>query len=174
MSITYIPGDLLSSDCDVLAHGCNCFHSFGAGIARQFKEKYPTSFDADLRSSRGDPEKLGTFTKAEFDGKMIFNLYTQFRYGYPPRQVDYNAVRDSLEAMKGYLEMFSDFDNIKIGMPKIGCGLAGGDWNIVEDIIEDVFCDKEVFVYVFEMGEVERARDAGSRIEKAIREMKGE
>lgn len=52
MSIIYVHGDLLESDCDVIAHGCNCFHSFGAGIACQFLKRYPESFEADLSSER--------------------------------------------------------------------------------------------------------------------------
>ncbi|MEW6977553.1 MULTISPECIES: hypothetical protein [Bacillus] len=31
----------------------------------------------------------------------------------------------------------------------IGCGLAGGDWTIVEDMIEEVLGDCEVTVYRF-------------------------
>ena len=36
----------------------------------------------------------------------------------------------------------------KIAIPKIGCGLAGGDWNIVEQLINDtVGDDLEIWVY---------------------------
>lgn len=33
MSIIYVKGNLLNSDCNVICHGCNCFNIFGAGIA---------------------------------------------------------------------------------------------------------------------------------------------
>jgi O-acetyl-ADP-ribose deacetylase (regulator of RNase III) len=47
--------------------------------------------------------------------------------------------------MKNYLTE-NDFVG-KIGFPKLGCGLAGGDWNFVSEIIKEVFYDQEVFVY---------------------------
>lgn len=36
----------------------------------------------------------------------------------------------------------------ELAIPKIGCGLAGGNWNIVEKIINEVTGDKlDVYVY---------------------------
>lgn len=35
-------------------------------------------------------------------------------------------------------------------MPKIGTGLAGGEWNIIENIIEETLCKKGIEVIVFE------------------------
>lgn len=32
-------------------------------------------------------------------------------------------------------------------MPRIGCGLAGGDWSIVEKILNNVFDDRTIYVY---------------------------
>lgn len=172
MPITYVHGDLLESDCDIIAHGCNCFHSFGAGIAKQILDKYPEAFEADLKSKRGDPMKLGLFTQTlSKDGTVsIFNLYTQFKYGYPPRQVNYEAIHHSLYKMReSLLDIHVDFfKDVKIGMPKIGCGLAGGDWNIVARMIEDVFHDKEVFVYVLDKGEVQKSIEACIKIQEEI------
>ena len=37
-----------------------------------------------------------------------------------------------------------------IGFPyKIGCGLAGGDWNVVESIINEIFKDYKVEIYKY-------------------------
>jgi hypothetical protein len=45
------------------------------------------------------------------------------------------------------LYILSNLLNLPINIPKIGCGLAGGSWDIVSDIIDDVFKDKEITVY---------------------------
>ena len=38
--------------------------------------------------------------------------------------------------------------NLSIAMPyNIGCGIADGEWEIVEQIIADVFDDYEVTIY---------------------------
>ena len=39
-------------------------------------------------------------------------------------------------------------------MPRIGCGLAGGKWEIVENIIKDEFTKKGVEVYVYDYNEI--------------------
>ena len=170
--IEYHQGDLLASDCNVLAHGCNCFHSFGAGIAKQFKAQYPESFEADLSTWSGDPNKLGNLSQVQVGDIWIFNLYTQFRYGYPPMQVDYEAVFTSLELMRQHLITKQCLTSSKIGMPKIGCGLAGGDWEIVSRIIEEVFPDVTIHVYVFSDDSQKKSVAAGSRIEQYITDIK--
>jgi hypothetical protein len=35
-------------------------------------------------------------------------------------------------------------------MPRIGCGLAGGEWSKVEEIINRVMPDVDVYVYDFD------------------------
>jgi O-acetyl-ADP-ribose deacetylase (regulator of RNase III) len=145
MSVIVIEGDLLEADCDIIAHGCNCFHTFGSGIARQIKKKYPKAFRVDKGSSYASKAKLGTFTMAAGD-PTIYNLYTQFRYGRNQRYLDYEALFKSLQAMKNDIDSMG-WDKPKIGFPKIGCGLGGGDWRIVSAMIETVFDDRDVYVY---------------------------
>jgi len=135
-------------------------------------EQYPESYEMDLRSSLGDPLKLGDLTHVRAGDVWIFNLYTQFRYGYPPMQVDYDAVRSSLLLMRKHLELRRLLSSSKIGMPKIGCGLAGGDWEIVSKIIEEVFPDITIHVYVFSDDSQEKSVAAGSRIKQHIADMK--
>ena len=168
--IKYVKGDLIASDCTVIAHGCNCFHSFGAGIAKQVLRVHPEAFEADLRSTRGDPQKLGQFTTAVSNGRRIFNLYSQFRYGNKSIQLDYEALQVSLEAMSGYLEFDKEFSSAKIGLLKIGCGLAGGDWDRVSVIIEEVFGDTDVYVYLYDDKSAAESRAAGLRIQNFINE----
>lgn len=35
---------------DVIIHGCNCFNTFGAGIALQIKRIFPDAYEADLKN----------------------------------------------------------------------------------------------------------------------------
>lgn len=152
--IEYVKGDLLKSDCDIILHGCNCMHTMGAGIAKQIAEVYPEAYEADkTQSIRGDRNKLGDFTLAksvnpfiEKKNVVIVNCYTQYDYGRDRNKVyaDYNAIKSVMEKIK------ITFPFGKIGMPKIGCNLANGDWNRVEHIINSIFRDRTVYVYDIE------------------------
>jgi hypothetical protein len=36
---------------------------------------------------------------------------------------------------------------VQIHAPKFGCGLAGGNWNFIQDLITDIWKNIQVFVY---------------------------
>ena len=162
--IEYIQGDLIKSDCDVIIHGCNCFNCMGSGIAKTIKETYPDAYKMDCSTLYGDKNKLGTFTHVEvqnayFPDKTVYvvNAYTQYTYGRKDGEVyaNYDAIKNVMIQIRNF---FSDtpITELKIGLPRIGAGLARGDWNIISKIIEDVFGTKKVYVYQWDNGEVKK------------------
>lgn len=144
--LKYIKGDLIedAENYDVIAHGCNCFHSFGAGIAKTIRLKYPEAHVVDKNTRYGDRDKMGTISVCELPNVTIVNAYTQFKYTSIKLDVEYDAVR---ECMKKIKERFS---GKKIGLPLIGCGLAGGDWDIVSKIIEEELEGEDVTIVLFD------------------------
>lgn len=147
-----IVGNLLdlfdASEFDVIAHGCNCFHTMGSGIAVQIRDRYAGAYAVDVEYTEyGDINKLGGFTYCypfENSKKKLYNLYTQFGFGSDRVYVNYDALSLSLykvnELEKGR----------KIGLPLIGCGLAGGDPLILEKIIDIQMKDCDVTLVKFE------------------------
>jgi O-acetyl-ADP-ribose deacetylase (regulator of RNase III) len=79
----------------------------------------------------GDPDKLGNYTAIEDKGVIIVNAYTQYKYGRDKMHTDYDAVRSVFKLIKKY------FSGLRIGYPLIGCGLGGGNWDIVSEIINE-------------------------------------
>jgi O-acetyl-ADP-ribose deacetylase (regulator of RNase III) len=133
---------------DALLHQCNCFHTFGGGIAYQIKLKYPELYKADIAHGRkGDHSRMGKFSFARLhDGKMGYNLYAQYNYGMGKRQTNYEAVYTGLE---GIFKHAVDNQITSIGLPKnIGCRLGGGDYRIVEQIIYVVAENIPINVYI--------------------------
>ena len=132
-------GDLLQlaldKHFDVIVHGCNCHCQMGAGIAKAIAERFPEALAADRETVPGDRGKLGRISfatvrraKAEF---IVVNGYTQFDWDGPGVLVDYEAVAAVMRTVK------SEFGGRRIGYPKIGAGLAGGDWTRISAIIDD-------------------------------------
>jgi len=89
---------------------------------------------------------LGYMQPVETSDKIIVaNLFTQQNFGSGDRvYLSYNALKTALYGLKEYCE---GWGYTEIAMPKIGCGLAGGDWDIVKSIIENIFEDITVKVY---------------------------
>lgn len=154
--LKYVKGDLIKAaqagDVTVIAHCCNCFNTMGSGIAPQIAKAFPIVKTLDDTTMRGDVNKLGTFTVAlhHYENKLvIFNLYGQ--YGYGNREsgkidLNYYYLTKALEGMKTNLIEYGEQDS-KIGFPKIGCGLAGGDWFVVSQMIETIFDGFDVTIY---------------------------
>lgn len=143
--IHYKKGDLFKTDCDIIAHGCNCRGVMGSGVAKLVRDKYPPAYNAYMEQHEGDGLKLGDVQFIpQRDDKWIANCMTQ-NY-FMPRHVchaDYNAIRECMVKLKE----FSKPGLWSIAIPKIGAGLAGGDWKIIETILNEVFDDWDVTVY---------------------------
>lgn len=141
--MTTIKGDLLAlakaGRYDVIVHGCNCFCKMGAGIAKQIAEQFPGVSEVDQLSAKGSRAKLGKFScDYFFKYKLtVVNAYTQYDY-HGDNNVDYDAIRKVFELIN--VEFFGK----KIGIPKIGAGLAGGDWKRIEEIIDEVTPDVSI------------------------------
>lgn len=129
--------DLSNNDAfDVIVHGCNCFHTMGAGLARQIRRRFPVAYHADCRTIKGDRRKLGTCSVAscmtrQDQSLSVVNAYIQYDWRGVGRKVDYDALRQCLAWIA------QRYPRHRIGLPMIGCGLAGGDWSIIEGIIAE-------------------------------------
>ena len=138
-NIKEIDGDLITlaqqGKFDVIAHGCNCFCKMGSGIAPQIKAAFPEAWEADQKTSTGDIGKLGTYTFGYHTLEnnyvlTIVNAYTQYFYDARTKPLDYEALTLCMRKIN------HEFARLSIGLPKIGAGLAGGDWNRIKKIIE--------------------------------------
>lgn len=133
---------------DVIVHGCNCMCAMGAGIAKLIKEKFPEAYEADLETVRGDKAKLGSCSYAtvsvgsnRFD---IVNAYTQYDWKGDGVLVNYDALRSCMKWIKEH------YRGKRIGIPKIGAGLAGGDWKTINKIIVEELFDEDLILVIKE------------------------
>ena len=74
----------------------------------------------------------GDLLQLALDGRFtVVNAYTQFHYRGQGVPADYNAIRSAFRLIK------HRFGGRRIGYPKIGAGLAKGDWATIAAIIDD-------------------------------------
>jgi O-acetyl-ADP-ribose deacetylase (regulator of RNase III) len=153
----------LEGQFDVIAHGCNCHSTMGAGLAPQMAKVFGCDgFVMELWGST--IEKLGnidyeTFVLGEHaiwnldDAKnnqnepelTVVNAYTQYNYGKNHkdgsfRPADYEAITLCMRKMNAI------FKGKHIGLPLIGAGLAGGDWEVIKNIIQTELADCNVTI----------------------------
>ena len=147
--LKYVKGDLLemaaNGEFKVIVHGCNCFNSMGAGIAKQIKKRFPSAFREDQRTVKGDKTKLGNFTLGSFGELLIVNAYTQYSITSKGEDVfEYDAFKQVLDKLHDIYH-----EDTKFGFPFIGCGLACGDKDRIVGMIEEFATDRDVTLVEF-------------------------
>lgn len=167
--ISYKTGDVIkafiSGEVSTFIHQANCQNTMQSGIAKQVKFHLPELYAADQRTLKGSLSKLGTCSHTtysidttvklwgqEMPGSMTLlgiNLYGQYAYGLDVQHTNYTAIRKGLRQARAIIEAYN-LNDLPIGLPKIGCGRGGGDWDVVRDILCDTIGDLDVVVYTLE------------------------
>lgn len=143
-------GDLVimasKGEVDILLHGANCMNAMGSGIAKQIREFYPEAYHADQATRKGSRNKLGTYSEASViteSGKplTIINAYTQHSWGREDKLYsDYEAIRKSMRLIN------ANYPGKKVGLPRIGTGLANGCWVTISNIIKTELKNMDVLL----------------------------
>lgn len=142
--IEHVSGNLLEEDVEVKVHQTNIWGVMGGGIAAQIREKYPkvNAEYVDYCENHACDCMIGTIfvCKAE-DGSHICNMFSQNVVAKDAVLTNYDAFAKCLADLHAYMEKR---EMRTVGFPKyIGCGIAGGNWKIVEPMIEKEFGSDE-------------------------------
>lgn len=150
MIIDYFKCNILNTRVRTIAHGCNAQGVMGSGVALAIRNKYPMAYAAYRHADNGIGLKLGNTISwtGPHPQHKILHMITQQYYGRDgKRYVSYDALADCF----GHLETSDDWDGPReIAIPRIGCGLGGGDWDIVSKIIDRCAPSIDVYVYDYE------------------------
>jgi hypothetical protein len=154
--ITYLVGDA-TKPFDTghherfIVHVCNDVGAWGAGFTRALNAlsaKPRASYLDAIKQTK--PLSLGCMSLAKVEPTLfVANMIAQ--RGLPSRSrrvvIDYAALEKCLAVLA---PIAADW-RVSAHMPRIGCGIAGGDWHTVEAIIERTLCACGVPVYVYDL-----------------------
>ena len=142
MAIEFRTGDLFALGFPALAHGVNCQGQLG-GLALHFAHRWPDMADAYVDECSGGRLTLGgMFVWTAADGTVIYNLATQL-YGGPNAEL--GAIESSLRSAVEHAE---DHEITSIGLPRIGAGIGGLEWEDVQAVITSVAAATDVRLVV--------------------------
>lgn len=148
--------NIFDSGTNIICHQVNCQGVMGSGLAKQVKEKFPhvymnySRYCDEYKQEGKSP--LGTWQAVpinyeDIEDRYIVNIFAQDRYGYTGVYTQYGALRTALESMKRVIEDMG----YSVAFPKyMGCKRGGGDWNIVRQIIEDIFGRSKLEILICE------------------------
>jgi O-acetyl-ADP-ribose deacetylase (regulator of RNase III) len=155
--IHYLKGDATQptvKGVKIIAHICNDIGAWGAGFVLALSKRWLQP-ELSYRRIRQADRKLGIVqlvnVGADADGKVMYVANMIAQHGVRPEIEDnvpvppirYYALATCLQKLRDDAIQYE----ATIHMPRIGCGLAGGDWTTVEKIINDSLPDIDVYVY---------------------------
>lgn len=127
---------------DVITHGCNCQSIMSSGIAVPMNLHFDCSqFPMELQGK--SILKLGNIDYRKIGNLIVVNSYTQNYPSVALKPLDYEALTLCMRKIN------SEFKGMHIGLPKIGAGLAGGDWDRIKQIIQTELKDCEITVVIY-------------------------
>lgn len=154
MPLTYLEGDAtrpVGHGTKILVHVCNDVGRWGKGfvvaLSRRWKapqRAFKAAFAAGTDSALGDVQFVPVA-----DDLIVANLIGQRSIAgrhtkTPP--VRYDAIEAGLRTVRDRALR----DGASVHMPRIGAGLAGGDWDRIEAIIVATLVDADVATTVYD------------------------
>ena len=149
--INYVEGNVLNpigeEESKLICHVVNNKGVWGAGFVVNLSKKWKKPEEEYRRYCRNNIINLGyvQFVQVE-DNIFVANMFAQDGFVNRNNPVALNYI--GLECcLKGVNDFCGNLTSIH--MPYIGCGLAGGKWEKVEEIVKKILKDKTVYVYSF-------------------------
>ena len=149
--ITYVTGDAtdpVGAGTKIIAHVCNDYGGWGAGFVKAVSRRWPepeASYRNHYRTYGLDLGDVQYIPVA--DSLWVANMVAQHGYGIREPAIRYGTLRECLYR----LGTFALHRGASVHMPRIGCGLAGGQWSEVEPIIQDELCARDIPVTVYDL-----------------------
>jgi len=141
-------GNVLDASERLIVHGNNPFGVWGAGLARAARIRYPRAHDRFKEAVRKKgPLPLGYCDVFDLgDGRYLVSAVTQSKIASYPGEnvVSLEGISVAFERINNVARDFK-FD---VAIPKIGAGLAGGNWEEISEVINEATPDAPVTLYI--------------------------
>lgn len=163
--IQYVEGDLFaavsadkSPDPIFIPHVVNSLGGWGSGFVVPLGRKFPLSKSRYLSWHSGDKKEelfsgefaLGKTQFVEIDKKIfVANMVAQTLGGLRP--LFYNCLSKCMDGVAEYITRFNELNlntKARIICPMFSAGLAGGNWNFTEMLVEDCWIKRGIPVTV--------------------------
>ena len=128
----------------VIVHCCNNRRAWGLGFVLALSRKWSVTRSTYLNADM----KLGSVSFAQVeDDIVVANIIGQNGYGRRGKFVVYEALG------KGFESVRSHFKNkeFSVHAPRLGTGLAGGEWSMISKLLETHFCAHGIKVVIYDL-----------------------
>jgi O-acetyl-ADP-ribose deacetylase (regulator of RNase III) len=155
-TIRFLKGDATTphdSGNKVIAHVCNDLGKWGKGFVMALSARWnepERAYREWHRDRDANDFGLGVVQVVQVESSIwVANMVAQhgIRGGSRTPPIRYNFVRDCLAKLAEAAQNLE----ASVHMPRIGCGLAGGRWELIEPLILETLCESGVAVSVYDL-----------------------
>lgn len=134
---------IFDSPAKVLVNPVNCCGIMGAGLALEFKKRYPKNNIAYVGACAYKELRVGTLFTFQEGGKLICNFPTKDNPQYPSRM---SYITVGLTQLRGDI---IKYEYPSVAIPAIGCGLGNLKWEIVYPEIQRLLSKLHCKIYIY-------------------------
>jgi O-acetyl-ADP-ribose deacetylase (regulator of RNase III) len=121
---------------------------WGGGFALVVRKKWPKVQESFRSWAENGNLDLGKTHVTFAEGSTaVFNMICQHGYGPSPKpRIRYAHLKNCLDQLAN----FALQQQASVHLPRIGCGQAGGSWEIVSELIDYALCRQGIRVTVYD------------------------
>lgn len=124
-------GNIFTSKCDYIVNPVNTIGVMGAGLALQFKSRFPKNFLKYQEACKNESLIPGKILITKEHNKFVVNFPTKKHYK------DDSKLEYIISGLQNLKQIAIDNNMQSIAFPKLGCGLGNLSWKNVEPLILD-------------------------------------
>jgi ribA/ribD-fused uncharacterized protein len=150
MSLEFVShGDMFTyPGINIRVNPVNCAGAMGAGLAKQFREHYPDMMEAYTKMCLFYTITPGSVHEyITRDGSIVMLFATKDNWRDKSK---YKYITDGLEDLRKIIAKKYNSEKYMIGLPALGCGLGGLDWDKVKPMIQNALKGFDTKIIVFE------------------------
>lgn len=157
--ILYVKGDATAPEDPsggrmIICHVSNDLGGWGSGFVLALSKRWSEPERKYRELYRDHGLQLSWVQMVQVNDRIVVaNMVAQhgLRPTFDEIPLDYDALRKCLEGVA----QAAVNNGCSVHMPRIGAGLAGGDWFKIADIIKETMCDRGLRVTVYDLPEEE-------------------
>ena len=141
--MTYVKDNIFSSDKQTLVCPVNCVGFMDAGLALQFKKKFPSVFEEYKRQCGDNLLVIG--------GAWVYKKSTPWIYCFPTKNhwKNRSELFDIEMGLDTFSQVYDLFGIESAAFPKLGCGCGGLKWEEVYPVMEKYLAPLPIEIAVY-------------------------
>lgn len=140
--IKYFDGTVFNANTQAIVNTVNCVGVMGAGIALEFKLRYPEMFDDYEKKCKEKQIRTGFVDYYNSDSQLIINFPTKWHFKYPSKLIWIE------QGLKDFAKTYKKHGIESVAFPKLGANKGGLNWEDVKIIMEKYLSDLDIKVII--------------------------